>query len=90
VRYRTGSGAWLNNIEITHALRPYPIAQFGMHQDEHGVIRLRYVGSAVAVDEVRDAVAAILGGDTPLEVQRVNQIDAKIVQYTSSLKELSA
>lgn len=88
VRYRTASGAWLNNIEITHVLRPYPIAQFGVHQDAGGVIHLRYVGNTVEINEVRKAVAAILGADTPLEVQRVDQIDHKIVQYTSSLNEI--
>jgi phenylacetate-CoA ligase len=88
VRYRTASGAWLNNIEITHVLRPYPITQFGVHQDAGGVIHLRYVGNTVEINEVRKAVAAILGADTPLEVQRVDQIDHKIVQYTSSLNEI--
>jgi hypothetical protein len=36
VRYRTTGGEWLNNVEITHALRPLPLAQFCVHQDAQG------------------------------------------------------
>jgi phenylacetate-CoA ligase len=87
VRYRTAAGVWLNNIEITHALRPWPLTQFSVHQDESGRIQVRYVGPLIDVAQVREALVSLLGADTPLDVQRVPEFAGKIIQYTSALAE---
>ena len=41
LRYRTSAGKWINNIDITHALKPLAIALFGVHQFADGSITLR-------------------------------------------------
>src|SRR5262249_39647597 len=33
IRFRTMRGEWLNNIEVTHALQRFALAQFTLHQD---------------------------------------------------------
>ncbi|MEG1054115.1 MAG: capsule biosynthesis protein CapK, partial [Janthinobacterium sp.] len=32
VRYRTRSGRWINNIDLTHALAALPLSRFRVHQ----------------------------------------------------------
>jgi phenylacetate-CoA ligase len=85
VRYRTHSGEWINNVEITHALRSLPLTQFRVHQDQHGGIELRYIGAAVAETQVQAALAAVLGADTPLRIERHASFGDKVIQYTSAL-----
>ena len=85
VKYRRHDGRWLNNIEVTHALRPLPLVQFSVHQDATGNITVDFVGSSVSVAEVERALKSVFGAETPLQVKRVDGFDRKIIQYTSAL-----
>ncbi|HEY0686881.1 MAG TPA: AMP-binding protein [Steroidobacter sp.] len=85
VKYRRHDGRWLNNIEITHALRPLPLVQFSVHQDASGHIAVDFVGASVAESEVEHALQMLLGTETSLRVRRVAGFDRKIIQYTSAL-----
>lgn len=83
VRFRTAAGAWLNNIDVTHALAPFPLAQFALHQGGDGALSLRYQGALVDAAALRASIAALFG-PVPATVDRVTFED-KTVQYTSEL-----
>src|SRR5258706_7241529 len=40
VRFRTSSGEWINNIDVTHALQPFAIPQYTLHQAPTAALRL--------------------------------------------------
>jgi phenylacetate-CoA ligase len=86
VSYRTGTGEWINNVEITHALRPLPLTQFRVHQDRQGSIVVQYSGAGVTASQVHTALTQLLGSDTPLRVERCVSFVDKVVQYTSTFQ----
>jgi phenylacetate-CoA ligase len=85
VRFRTTRGEWINNIEVTHAFRGIPLAQFVLHQRSDGSLRLRLPESLGDESNVRDALLALFGGGQHLEIERVSDFGGKVVQYTSEL-----
>jgi phenylacetate-CoA ligase len=87
VRFRTLRGEWINNIEVTHALRPFSVAQFALHQGEDGALRLRVAEPCPRreVDGIREALLALFGAAQPLEIEVVQDFGGKVVQYTSAL-----
>lgn len=85
VRFRKGNGEWINNIEVTHALRPLPIVQFSVHQDAAGAVLVNYAAASVARSDVERALRTVFGPETSLDVRQVASFERKIIQYTSSL-----
>lgn len=85
VRFRTRGGAWINNIEVTHALRPFPVVQFTLHQFADGALRLRVRGAEPHEARMREALLALFGPDQPLDVAFVADFGGKVVQYTSEV-----
>ena len=87
LRYRTAGGDWINNIDITHALKPLAIALFGVHQRHDGAIVLRLAAGAMAqADQARALLAPFFGAITV----EVLLAEDKIIQYTSDLQEALA
>ena len=85
VRFRTVRGEWINNIEVTHAFRGFPLAQFVLHQHADGALRLRLTDSSRDDSDLRAALLALFGAGQQLEVERVRDFGGKVVQYTSEL-----
>jgi phenylacetate-CoA ligase len=85
VRYRTMSGEWINNIEITHALRRLPLVQYALHQDAAGDLRFIFQGAGVTAESISSTLAAIFGPNQRMTVRGPVEFDAKVVQYTSGL-----
>ena len=85
VRFRTAAGEWINNIEITHALRTFAIAQFALHQGSDGALHMRVLGAAHEAPGVRDAMLRLFGPSQSLELSFVDRFEGKVVQYTSAL-----
>jgi phenylacetate-CoA ligase len=84
VRFRTAGGTWINNIDVTHALAPWPLTQFALHQCADGSLRLRLAPAGTAhKTDVCEALRALLG-DLPLTVEALLG-DDKVLQYTSDL-----
>lgn len=89
VRFRTAAGAWVNNIDVTHALAPWPLSQYSLHQRADASLRLRLAPGAMALTTpIRAAVHALLG-DLPLDVDALDA-DDKVLQYTSDLEDATA
>ena len=80
VRFRTTQGEWLNNIEVTHALSRFAIAQFTLHQDRGGGLQLRVSGAAQSADQIRHTLLELFGAGHRLTVELVASFDAKTVQ----------
>lgn len=85
VRFRTAGGAWINNIDVTHALEHWPLTQYALHQAADGALRLRLApGAAIHASAVRTALQALFG-DLPLAFDEL-VAEGKVLQYTSELE----
>jgi phenylacetate-CoA ligase len=85
IRFRTASGAWINNIDVTHALAPFPLVQYGLHQAADGSLALRFQGPLVAERALEDALRALFGPGQPVTLERVAGFEGKVIQYSSAL-----
>ena len=88
VAFRGVGGGFVNNIDVTLALRPFPLEQFQLHQFAGGRLRLSYRGRSARPEDLRAALLALFGPAQVLElVPDLAPIppSAKVVQYTSDL-----
>jgi len=88
VRY-LASGGWINNIDVTHALKHLPIPHFSVHQQADGRVVLRLAQAMTALgNEARAALEGLFGaGNVTLAVLAT---DDKTVQYSSDLDGANA
>ncbi len=84
IRFRTAAGAWVNNIDVSHALAGLSAAQFALHQGADGAFVLAL--SPEAIDDAPVATAALtrLLGDVSIRVEPIAS-DDKVLQYSSGL-----
>ena len=87
VRFRTTRGEWINNIEITHAMRPFPVAQFTVRQQADGALHMRVTGWQIDEPAIRAALLELFGTGQALEITTVDGFEGKVVQYTSELPQ---
>lgn len=85
VRFETTCGRWINNVEITQALRRFDLQRFTLHQHGDGHLTLRLISTCTDLTmlqaQIHDALAALLG-PWPLEIKPLQAQD-KVRQYTS-------
>lgn len=86
VRFRAADGRWFNNVDVTHALAEWPLAQFGLHQQADGAMTLRLPAGAMSIAAPVCAALTRLFGATRIAVEAIVAED-KIVQYTSDLEQ---
>lgn len=75
-------GVWLNNIDVTHALRPLPISHFGFHQNADGSVILALAKDSMPLAAAARAALAPLFGSQEIAIGEL-LADDKIMQYTS-------
>jgi len=85
IRFRTVRGEWINNIEVTHALRGFPLARFTLHQDADGKLRLQLPQASHDGAAVKETLLALFGAGQHLEIDHVPDFGTKVVQYTSDV-----
>lgn len=85
VRFQTRTGAWVNNIDITHALQALPLPQYGFHQRADGSCVIRLAASVMYLAEDAKQALAGLFDIRQLTVETITT-DNKILQYTSDLE----
>lgn len=85
IRFRTATGTWLNNIEITHALKHTSLAQFSLHQAADGALHFRSTGGNES--ELRSILTQLFGASLPVVIETGTCFENKVVQYTSDLPE---
>ncbi|HKQ07738.1 MAG TPA: capsule biosynthesis protein CapK [Blastocatellia bacterium] len=81
-------GELVNNINVTHALRPFALAQFSLHQFADRRLRLRLRGDDVDEASVRQALVRLFGDGQELTIEALPGTGArggKVIQYTSDL-----
>ncbi|NUO49506.1 MAG: AMP-binding protein [Polyangiaceae bacterium] len=83
VRFVATNGAWLNNIEVTHALGRFALGQWTLLQRKDKSFELRSRGGNA--DELRDALRALFGKGAVIDVDTAATFDGKVKQYTSEL-----
>ena len=86
VRYQTCSGAWLNNIDVTHALKPYALAQWTLLQRSDTALELAIQPYCLrAVAAIEKALRALFGPAQALTIVALAGDLDKVVQYRSEL-----
>jgi phenylacetate-CoA ligase len=83
VVFRAHDGRPINNIDVSIALRPLPIAQFALHQFADGALRLRVHSAGVDEAQLREAVWALFGAEQPLTIEALSASGEKVIQYSS-------
>ena len=82
VRY-LARGVWINNIDVTHVLLPFPLSHFNVHQRADASVVLRLAPGALPwAQEAGGALARVFG--TRVDVETLDA-DGKTLQYTSDL-----
>ncbi len=82
VRFHTQTGAWINNIDISHALKAIPLAQYSVHQRAGGEVVCRILPSDVPfTSDIRNALAPLFN-DIEFEAL-APEAGGKSMQYTS-------
>jgi phenylacetate-CoA ligase len=84
VRY-LARGAWINNIDVTHALLPFPISHFNVNQRGDASVVLHLAPDALTHSDAAQAALASLFGQQQVTVA-VLQADGKTLQYTSDME----
>ena len=86
VRFRTATGQWINNIDVTHALHPLALSHYQLRQRADGDLLLRLPPRQMTLAETaRGALRPLFGGlDIALQEIATDE-DDKIVQYASEL-----
>ena len=88
VLYINTAGDLINNIDVTHVLRPFGLVQYTLHQHRDKSLSLTYLGPDVAPDPLKTALRTLFGGLQAIYIQRLSEPtpDAgKVIQYTSDL-----
>jgi phenylacetate-CoA ligase len=87
VRFRTASGHYINNIDITHALKPYALPQYALLQRADGSFQLDLHGlQQVDLAAVAASMRALLGAGAVLDIAVHEQVCDKLLQYRSELQ----
>ena len=87
VRFRTMLGEWLNNIDVTHALKRFAFTQFTLNQALHGDLVFRFSGARGDEEAIRATLLSLFGPAQPLVIESNARFDDKVVQYTSDIAE---
>jgi len=87
VRLRHQAGHWVNNVDVTQALRGLDLQRFSLHQQADGALQLGLASCSPDPPgleaQLRKRLSALLG-PWPLAVQPLAETD-KVRQYTSAL-----
>ena len=85
VRFRTRQGQWINNLEVTHALKHCALVQYALHQNAAGGLVFRVYGHCPDPRAARDALLKLCGVGQELTLEQHPLPTTKIIQYTSDL-----
>ena len=80
-------GEWLNNIDVTHALKRFAFTQFTLNQGSRGDLVFRFSGARGEEEAIRATLLSLFGPAQPLVIESNARFDDKVVQYTSDIAE---
>ncbi len=85
VRFLAPDGRWLNNLEVTHALKSCALVQYALHQSGDATLVLRIYGPSLGAARARAALLSLFGSSQAIRVEHHPLPPVKVVQYTSDL-----
>ncbi len=85
VQFRRADGRWINNIDVTHALAPLPLPQYGLHQRADGALAFKLPPNAMGHAQKATEALRLLFGDLPIALEAITAED-KVRQYGSDLE----
>ncbi|MBI5031018.1 MAG: AMP-binding protein [Chloroflexi bacterium] len=85
VVFRGERGRRINNIDISTVLKPFALTQYSLHQFADGSLRLRVRGAIGNAVQLRDAILALFGAGQRLDIECVDSLGDKVIQYTSEI-----
>jgi phenylacetate-CoA ligase len=87
--FRTAAGDWLNNVDVSIALRRFALPCYTLHQAADGVLTLRLLGASVYRDSVRAALLNLFGADQRLLIEDLpsSPPEGKLIQYVSAFTD---
>ena len=84
VRFRRDDGIYLNNIDVTHALKPHTMAQYSLVQRADASFDFSVYGPMLAdMAGIETALKDVLGENCVLRTRHVREVCDKVVQYRS-------
>lgn len=88
VRFRTVGGEWINNIDVTHALKAFALPQYALLQRADGSLEFDAYGHHGAdLGAVEAALRDLFGASVGLTIATHADPCDKVVQYRSELAE---
>jgi len=88
VVFHAADGRPINNVDVSIALRPFPIAQYALHQSADGALHLIVRSAGVTLGQLREAMLELFGANQALNIEEADAQDVpggKFAQYTSDL-----
>lgn len=85
VSFRTTGHAFINNIDVTHALARFELVQYTVHQGGSGELQLRCADRHVDEAGIVAALRGLLGADQAISIATGCVFEGKVIQYTSEL-----
>jgi phenylacetate-CoA ligase len=86
VIFRAGDGRLINNIDVTSTLKPLALPEYSLHQSSDGGLRLRVPNTLAESVAAHDALVALFGPGTNIEIETFVPGEAgKRAQYSSDL-----
>lgn len=86
VRFFVSSGAWVNNIDVTHALSGLAISQYGLHQRKDHSLVLRLPKFEMTLANAASTRLAQLFPSQQITIEEI-VTEGKMLQYTSDLPQ---
>ncbi|MGQ0603446.1 MAG: AMP-binding protein [Anaerolineales bacterium] len=88
VNFRAVNGDAVNTVDVSRALRPYPLMQYALHQAEDGTLLFRMNDSSVGEHTVRAALRDVFGAEARVQFAPLDLTSgAKVVTYSSERSE---
>jgi phenylacetate-CoA ligase len=88
VRFRTQGGAWINNIDVTHALKLFALPQYALLQRADGSLEFDIHGHHGSdLDAIGSALRELFGAGVRVQIVVHPEPCDKVVQYRSELAD---
>ena len=87
VLFRAADGRAINNVDVSHALAPFSLPQFNLHQDSDGSLTLRIRGEGHPGTAIAETLRLLFGAEQPLDIEQLPDPAAwpdKVLPYTVS------
>ncbi len=88
VLFYDSNGKAINNIDVTHALKPFPLTQIQLHQTADSKLIFKTRGRDIDLSEIEAALRNLFGSDVEMTLQELSDSETKkgkTIQYTSDL-----